>query len=148
VRVEDVGLQAAKLGEDFNFEGRRFLAKVVEFLDGDSIRVKFRQDDHLVQYRARMAGYDSPRHRPSSARARSAADREAAQTERSAGIAARKALAEKIGTGLVWIECGPFDSHGRLLVTVYARTEDATENGENINLWMISNGHGTPHREK
>lgn len=138
--VEDAELQAARLGDDFTFEGQRLLAKVVEVLDGDTIRVVFRQGEQMVQYRARMAGYASPRLRPPPA--------ERSDKEIKAAKAARKALAEKIGTGLVFIECGPFDICGRLLVTLYTRdSQNADENGENINIWMISKGHGTPHDE-
>lgn len=140
-QADEKALQEAKLGDDFSFEGQRHLAKVVEFFDGDTIRVVFHLGKQLVQFRARMDGYDSPRLRPPPSERRA--------QERTAALLARRALAMKIGTSLVWLDCGPFDAYGRLLVTVYARAVDSSDdNGENINLWMISEGYGLPHKEK
>lgn len=156
MRVDEASLQAVRLGADFTFEGQRHLAKVVDVLAGDTVRVVFRQGEQIVQYRARMIGYDSPRlalnRILSRAEDKDKDEDEEKEKERAkevkAAKAAKKALAEKIGTGLVFIECGPFDMYGRLLVTIFARDdEDASENGENINVWMISKGHGTPHDE-
>jgi endonuclease YncB( thermonuclease family) len=134
----DVALLQATKGEDFSLNGRDFLAKVVDVYDGDTIRVVFRLGE-LVQYRARMSGYDSPEMRPP----KTQANRDA---EVAAARAAKAALIEKLGDHIVFIECGLFDKYGRLLVTVYTRAgPELTERGENVNTWMIAQGYGTPY---
>lgn len=136
----DADLINATRGEDFSFEGQRFVAKVVDVYDGDTVRVRFydrpRPAGQLVQYRARMAGYDSPEMRPPKASP-------SRQAEIKAAHAARDALAGRLAEirphpWVVEIECGAFDKYGRLLVTVYAA-------GENLNEWMVQNGHGVPY---
>jgi endonuclease YncB( thermonuclease family) len=129
-------LAQSTLGKDFSFAGRRFLAKVVDVYDGDTVRVCFFYRGELVQYRARMAGYDSPEMKPPKADP----NREA---EKAAAVAARAALAEKAGGKLVYIECGEFDKYGRLLITAFAQA--GARNGENINAWMLACGHGVPY---
>ena len=129
-------LMEAKLTDDFSFKGMRFLAKVVDFYDGDTVRVVFRFQGGLIQYRVRMAGYDSPEMKPPKAKP----NRDA---EIAAAHAARAALIAKVANDLVYIECGPFDKYGRLLVTMYKR--NGTKNGESLNEWMVANRHGVPY---
>lgn len=119
-------------GHDFTFAGNRFLAKVVDCYDGDTIRVAFEYCNNIIQYKARMAGYDSPEMKP----LKSNLNREA---EKKAAIDAKTALLTKINNELVYIECGEFDKYGRILITVYTR------DGENINSWMMTQGYGTPY---
>lgn len=125
-------LERAELGKDFSFAGRAFTAKVVDFYDGDTIRVVFEFGGELVQYKARLAGYDSPEMKP----LKTSANRDA---EKIAARAARASLAEKIADQLIRIECGDFDKYGRLLVTAFAA------GGENINEWMVAQGYGVPY---
>lgn len=135
----DLELYAAEREADFSFEGQRFLAKIVDVYDGDTVRVTFRYAGKLTQYRARMAGYDSPEMRPP--KTKPGRDEEVKAAHR-----AKDALISKLGDRIVYIGCGPFDKYGRLLVTVYARAGPGlTENGENVNQWMIANGHGVPY---
>lgn len=134
--TDEEKLAAATCGKDFSFAGRRFLAKIVDYYDGDTVRVVFLYGGQLVQYKARMAGYDSPEMKP----LKSKPNREA---EKAAAVAARVALIDKVGDALVYLECGEFDKYGRLLVTVYLR--DGCDNGENVNAWMIAHGHGVPY---
>jgi endonuclease YncB( thermonuclease family) len=129
-------LCAAEKGEDFSYNGRAFLAKVVDCYDGDTLRVVFEPSPGaaLVQHVARMEGYDSPEMRPPA----KAANRVA---EKIAAVAARNALLAKIEPthGLINITCGKFDKYGRILIKA------STLTGENINDWMIANGHGRPY---
>jgi endonuclease YncB( thermonuclease family) len=136
VPPDEEKLAHATCGKDFSFAGQRFLAKIVDYYDGDTVRVAFEYGGQLIQYKARMAGYDSPEMKP----LKSNPNREA---EKAAAIAARAALIGKVGGALVYIECDEFDKYGRLLATVYLR--DGHENGENVNTWMVANGHGTPY---
>jgi len=149
---EDQELAAATLQKhDFSFEGHRFLAKVPEggIYDGDTLRVVFRFPLNtidgrgpLMQWRARMAGYDSPEMKPSLKLANRGAEITAAHAAKDA----LTTLVNANGDGLVWIECGPFDKYGRPLVTMYTRAGPSlAENGTNINAWMMANGHGVPY---
>jgi len=134
----DDELLRAALADDFSFDGQRFLAKVVDVYDGDTLRVTFRYGGRLVQYRARMAGYDSPEMKPP----RSKPNRE---NEIAAARAAKAALERRVRDRLVTVACGPFDKYGRILVTIYDSAAAGGENGENINEWMVSSGHGVPY---
>jgi len=123
-------------GEDFSFKGMRFLAKMVDCYDGDTLRMAFIYNDITMQYSVRMLGYDSPEMRPP--KSNSNRDEEVA-----AAKIARDALKTKIGDGLVYMVCGKFDKYGRPLVTLHMR--NGSENGENINEWMMVNKYGTPY---
>jgi len=137
----DEELLRAERGLDFSFDGMSFPAKVVDLYDGDTVRVCFRLKGEIIQWRARMAGYDSPEMKPSKASPTRVA-------ERAAALAARDALAAKVGGRLVTIECGPFDKYGRLLVTILLPGPGGAPNlskGENVNEWMVAQGHGVPY---
>ena len=133
---EEAQLKSATRGVDFSFANQRFLAKVVDFYDGDTVRVVFIFGGQRMQYKARMAGYDSPEMKP----LKSNPNREA---EKAAANAARSALMAKVADDLVYIECGDFDKYGRVLVTMFTRA--GAKNGDNVNTWMVSNDHGTPY---
>ena len=125
-------LSQVECGQDFSFAGQQFLAKIVDYYDGDTVRVAFEHGGRIVQYRARLAGYDSPEMKPPMGNPDRAA-------EKTAAVAARAALIGKVGGGLVHLECGEFDKYGRLLVTV------RLHGGEVVNDWMVANGHGIPY---
>lgn len=134
----DIQLLAAKREKDFSFEGMRFLAKIVDYYDGDTVRVVFRFGGKLAQYRTRLVGYDSPEMKPPKSQPDRIQEIEAARTARKALI--EKTLDHATELPLVFIECGGFDKYGRVLITIYLRNND--ENGENVNDWMIQNGYG------
>jgi endonuclease YncB( thermonuclease family) len=134
--VAEKRLVAAVAGKPFSFAGQRFLAKIVDCYDGDTVTVAFEFGGSVIQYKARLAGYDSPEMRPP----KSAQNRAA---EKAAAVAARTALVGKVQDSLIYIECGAFDKYGRILVTAFLR--NGAENGENINEWMVAQGHGTPY---
>ena len=129
-------LMAAVAGDVFSFAGQRFLAKIVDYYDGDTVTVAFEFNGRLIQYKARLVGYDSPEMKPLKTNPNRLA-------EKAAAAAARAALIGKVQGGLVYIECGEFDKYGRILVTAFLRAGE--ENGENINEWMVAQGHGTPY---
>ena len=125
-------LESAQCGADFTFSGNRYRARVVSAYDGDTVRVVFQYRGELVQWQARMFGYDSPEMKPRL----NNPDRvkiKAAATE------AKKALMGKVENKTVDIVCGKFEKYGRVLITIYA-------DGENINEWMLANNYGVPYR--
>jgi len=125
-------LRDAVKGDDFSFDGRNVLAKIVSYYDGDTVRIKFKFDDKLIQYPTRLTGYDCPEMRPKKSNPHRDAEKLAAK-------AAKQALINKIDGKLVIVQCGPFDKYGRILATIFSR------NGENINKWMIREGYGIPY---
>lgn len=133
-KIEIENLSNAQCGADFTLEGERYIANIVDYYDGDTVRVVFYFHGKQVQHRARLLGFDSPEMRPLKSNPHRIEEKKAAKV-------ARQALISKIGGKLVYIECDKFDKYGRLLVTIYAR--NGTENGENINEWMITSGFGT-----
>jgi hypothetical protein len=84
-------LRGAVRGADFSFSGRSFLAKVVDVIDGEDVRVAFEFGGELVQYRARMAGYHG---------------------------APAAVLAERVAGKIVTIHCAEFDGSGRIPVMI------------------------------
>ena len=129
-------LMAAVAGDVFSFAGQRFLAKIVDYYDGDTVTVAFEFNGRPVQYKARLVGYDSPEMKPLKTNPNRLA-------EKAAAVAARAALIGKVQGELVYIECGEFDKYGRVLVTAFLRA--GAENGENVNEWMIAQEHGVPY---
>lgn len=126
----EAALLSAVCGQDFTFNGKQFLAKIVDYYDGDTVRAVFMFGDQMMQYKCRMIGYDSPEMKP----LKSNPDRLKIKAD---ALTAKKALIDKIGDELVTIECGEFDKYGRILVTIILRST-----GENINQWMLDNQYG------
>lgn len=142
-------LMRATKGKDFSFEGAWLLAKVVDVYDGDTLRIVFWYRREIIQYRARMNGYDSPEMRPPKSKPNRDAEIAAAKN-------AKEALAGRLETGLIRVHCGGFDKYGRLLITAYTRdTRDTRDGagqaaaepprGQSVNEWMIKSGHGVPY---
>jgi endonuclease YncB( thermonuclease family) len=135
--VPPAGLEHAERSDDFTFAGQRFLAKVVDVYDGDTIRVVFVWRGEPTQWKVRMVGYDSPELRPP----KNAPHREHIAA---AGRAAREALRERLSASkmMVNLECGQFDKYGRILATL---TLVGAGGGGSVNEWMVSCGHGVPY---
>jgi endonuclease YncB( thermonuclease family) len=136
VDPNDAELMAAVRGADFTLNGEYHLAKAVDIYDGDTIRIVMRLGGRLTQFKARMTGYDSPEMKPlksSPTRVQEKAD----------AIRAKEALGAKINGKPLEVLCGDFDKYGRLLITVLTHSSgDWKDAGENVNQWMIANGHG------
>jgi len=135
----DNALKAATFGSDFSFRGYECSAKIVDYYDGDTVHVAFvpfwsiGPTPTIIQYKIRMAGYDSPELKPR-------LNNPNRLEEKKAAVEAKDALKEKVGAdGIVHLVCGDFDKYGRILGTLYSRR------GENINEWMINNGYGRPY---
>lgn len=136
----DQKLAEVKLGSNFSFAGVATVAKVVDVYDGDTITVSwYGNHDQLIQYKVRLLGFDCPEMKPSL----SSATRDA---EKAAAVRAKLALISKIDSKLIFMECGEFDKYGRVLATIY--TWNGKEKVENLNEWMIAQGHGIPYQGK
>jgi len=105
----------------FSFEGQEHLVKVVKCYDGDTITVNFWFDGKIQQFSIRMEGYDSPEKRSKDP-----------EEKRMAKIA-RDALADKVLDKIVKMKCGEFDKYGRLLGTIFIKSENENENENNDN---------------
>ena len=129
-----------KFGKYFTFAGVSTIAKIVSFYDGDTVTARwFNPAGEQIQYRLRLLGYDCAEMKPPL----SSPTRDA---EKAAAIRAKNALVDKINNQLIYMECDEFDKYGRILATIYLWHNGAI--GENLNEWMIKQGHGIPYNGK
>ena len=118
----------------FSLKGKKYLAKVVDIYDGDTITVLIRYRMKTHKFKVRMFGYDSPEMKPPK-------DDPNRYEIKKAAVQAKIKLAEIIDQKIVELDCGGFAKYGRLLATVHLR-ENCCKSSININQWMIDNGHG------
>jgi endonuclease YncB( thermonuclease family) len=110
----------------FSFNGLTMLAKVVDIIDGDTVKAAFDIGTGIFWHRIRLAGIDTPELHSKNSQ------------ERAAATNARAHLAGLIGDKLVTIKLGPVDKYGRILGTIMI---DST----NINSAMITGGYARPY---
>ena len=118
----------------FSLKGHKYIAKVVNVYDGDTITVLIRYRMKTHKFRVRMYGYDSPEMKPRQ-------DDPNRYKIKEAALKAKMKLLEKIDNKIVELDCGGFDKYGRLLGTVYLR-DNCCKSSININQWMINNNYG------
>ena len=118
----------------FSLKGQRYLAKVVDVYDGDTITVLLRYRLKTHKFKVRMYGYDSPEMRPPR-------DDPNRYNIKEAAVQAKIKLSEMINQKIVELDCGGFDKYGRLLATVHLR-ENCCKTSIDVNQWMIRNGYG------
>lgn len=118
----------------FSLKGQRYLAKVVDVYDGDTITVLLRYRLKTLKFKVRMYGYDSPEMKPRLDIPNRIQIKESA-------IKAKKKLSEMINQRIVELDCGGFDKYGRLLATVHLR-ENCCKTSIDVNQWMVVNGYG------
>lgn len=118
------------------YSGLKCYAKIVQpngCIDGDTIKVVFYPfGDKLVEIKIRLLGINAPESRTHDL------------NEKERGIAAKKYLESIISTnehGIVYIECGEFDSFGRVLAKVYQVRTGNTISKKSINEKMLKAGH-------
>lgn len=108
--------------------------KVLRVVDGDTLDVAMYQEDtkKIFKYRIRMYGIDTPEKRP----LKSNPHRE---KEMAAAKRASQAMIEKVqeNQSILTVLLYKPDKYGRLLGTFY------DTKGEDINQWMIQQGHAT-----
>lgn len=123
-----------------NFNGKELECYVVDVYDGDTITIVTKlkgynlmmdnNTNDLVKFKVRMYGYDSPEMKPS----KQIPEEERIKIKENANNA-KKALWQKTNSKILMLKCREFDKYGRLLGELY-------DGNENINSWMIENGHG------
>lgn len=108
------------------------LVKILRIMDGDTVDAAMYHQDtkKIFKYRIRLYGIDTPESKP----LKSNPDRE---QEMAAAKMSKQAMIDKMqeNNNLVVVQLYKPDKYGRLLGTFYGK------NGENINDWMVRQGH-------
>jgi endonuclease YncB( thermonuclease family) len=129
-------IEAAKTVKKFSLEGQYKKALVIDVYDGDTITVVFKHFDSINSWKVRLLGINSPELRPSRALSNRDEIIEAAKVS-------RDYLTELVLNKVVYINCGRFDSFGRILAYIYLSDNDLVmQNTENsINQKMLVGGY-------
>lgn len=128
----------------FTLKGKIFMCKVVEVYDGDSCKVVFCFNKKYYKWNIRMLGYDSPEIRISKYNI----DRDHLKK---IALKAKKHFIKLLNynnnnnTQLLYIKCYDFDKYGRLLAELYFKYNDAINNINSINSFMIISGNAIPY---
>ena len=115
-----------------SYENIKQLVKILRVVDGDTVDAAMyhQETKRIFKYRIRMYGIDTPESKP----LKSNPDRE---QEMAAAKMSKQAIIDKMqeNNNLVVVQLYKPDKYGRLLGTFYGK------NGENINDWMVRQGH-------
>lgn len=126
-------IEKAKTVETFNLKNEKKKALVIDVYDGDTITVVFKHFGQINKWKLRLLGINTPELRPS----RSLENRdkiiENAKT-------ARDYLSGLVLNKIIFIECGSFDSFGRILGYLYLNAKDIGFIDKSINQLMINSG--------
>ena len=117
---------------EYTLEGLRTTVKILRVLDGDTVDIALLHPDtqRVYRHRVRMWGIDTPEKRPSLSDPYRHLEIEASYRAKTA-LEARCQEHNHLFTALFYSP----DKYGRLLCTFYSPT------GEDINQWMILQGH-------
>lgn len=120
----------------FSYQNIRRVVKVLRVVDGDTVDIAMGSyENHKVfKYRVRLYGIDTPEKKPLKTNPNREREIEAAKR---ASQAMMTKLAEN--NNIVTILFCKNDKYGRLMGTLYDR------NGEDINQWMVKQGHAVPY---
>jgi micrococcal nuclease len=117
-----------------SYENMKRTVKVLRVVDGDTLDIALFQDDtrKIFKYRIRLYGIDTPEKRP--LKSNPHREQEIAASKR-----ANQAMQDKLAEtqNIVTILFYKPDKYGRLLGTIYDKK------GQDINQWMIDQGHAT-----
>jgi endonuclease YncB( thermonuclease family) len=129
-------ITAAKMVNKFTLDGEFKKALVIDVYDGDTITVVFKHFDKINSWKIRLLGINTPELRPS--KTLENRDKIIADAKKS-----RDFLAGLILNKIVYINCGKFDSFGRILAYVYFSVEDliTKETDKSINKKMLVGGY-------
>jgi len=115
-----------------SYQNIKQLVKILRVVDGDTIDVAMyhQETKKIFKYRIRLYGIDTPEKKP----LKSNPDRE---QEIAAAKLSTQAMINKMqeNNNLVVVQLYKPDKYGRILGTFYGK------NGENINEWMVRQGH-------
>jgi len=115
-----------------SYENIKQLVKILHVVDGDTVDAAMyhQETKRIFKYRIRLYGIDTPESKP----LKSNPDRE---QEIAAAKMSKQAIIDKMkeNNNLVVVQLYKLDKYGRLLGTFYGKNE------ENINDWMVRQGH-------
>lgn len=119
----------------FSWDGMTFDAIPCDTYDGDTTGFCWIYCNKVYKYKCRCMGYDSPE-------IRCKADDPEREAKKELARKAKDFFIELMAQDTtVTIHCGKFDKYGRVLVTMYNKT-----NGDkSLNDIMIENGYGYPY---
>jgi micrococcal nuclease len=100
--------------------------KVIKVYDGDTVTVAFYHGGTLYRTQVRLLGIDCPEMKGPS------------EKEKGRAKLARDTLHDKIMDKVVELKKTSTEKYGRLLAEIWYR-------GENINEWMVRQGHAVPY---
>ena len=118
--------------EDFSLKDESFNAKVIEVIDGDTVRVVFYRRGEKIQRQVKLSGYNKLGLNPQTDITDQGDDVENATK-------AKVMLEELIGGKMVTIDCEGENMLGLLMATVHIKNE---EPNINVSTWMVKNGQG------
>ena len=102
--------------DPFSLMGETHLGYCVKAYDGDTCTINIHSNVGNHQWKVRLVGFDAPELRTSN------------PLEKKHGLACRDMLLELIHTKYVVVQCDKFEKYGRLLGTVWVRSDDSSEN--------------------
>jgi len=115
-----------------SYENIKQLVKILRVVDGDTVDAAMyhQETKKIFKYRIRLYGIDTPESKP----LKSNQDRE---QEIAAAKMSKQAMIDKMqeNNNVVVVKLYKPDKYGRLLGTIYGKNE------ENINDWMVKQGH-------
>lgn len=114
----------------FSFNGKILLAKVINIIDGDTIKVNIFVGKELKQFVIRMYGYDSPEMKTKN------------PIEKDYALRSKNIISELIFNKIVKLECFKYDKYGRILANVFVKSFGKIIN---VNQFMIDNYLGYPY---
>lgn len=126
---------ATKSISEFSLENNKFLCKIVDVYDGDSVKAVFYTFGKLHKWAVRLKGINTPELRPS----RKLENRnEIIQRAKESRDHLKKIFEEN--NNLVYILCDDFGKYGRLLGTFFIN-EEKSDFESSINYKMIQDGY-------
>ncbi len=131
---------------EFTFNGKTFLAKVLDIYDGDTITITVKVDGEYSRMNCRLNGIDTPELKSSDIEEKAAAKISRKHLvllllgRKIENEISREDMKKICGeaNGIVKIKCLEFDKYGRLLVEIWV-------NGICINQKMIEDGFAGPY---
>jgi endonuclease YncB( thermonuclease family) len=125
--MSDINWDNVNIGiEKFTLKNYTTICKCVKVYDGDTIHVVFQFNNKLCRWVCRIEGVDTPELRSNN------------EKEKEYAYVVKEKLQEKILDKVLKIVCGDFDKYGRLLITIYEKSD---ENDKSINDWLIENNY-------
>ncbi len=120
---------------ELSLKNQKYLCKIVDVYDGDTVKSVFYFKDTLYRWNVRLCGINTPEMRPS--RNKEGRDKIIENAKKSRDYL--KSIFEK-SNNLVYISCGGFDKYGRLLGTFFT-SENDNDFENSINKTMINTGY-------